>query len=61
MPKVIQLEKVRKRLRDEKANRYNAYTAYVHFLLSPLIRENSELRRVGTKRRGLNSIIKDFK
>jgi hypothetical protein len=25
MPKVIQLEKVRKRLRDEKANRYNAY------------------------------------
>jgi hypothetical protein len=30
-------------------------------LLSPLIRENSELRRVGAKRRGLNSIIKDFK
>jgi hypothetical protein len=30
-------------------------------LLSPLIRESSELRRVGAKRRGLNSIIKDFK
>jgi len=30
-------------------------------LLSPLIRERSELRRVGAKRRSLNSIIKDFK
>ena len=32
MSKVIQLEKVRKKIRDEKASRYNAYTAYVHFL-----------------------------
>ena len=30
-------------------------------LLSPLIRENSELRRVGVKRRALKSIIKDYK
>ena len=30
-------------------------------LLSPLIRENSELRRVGVKRRGLKSIIKGYK
>ena len=30
-------------------------------LLSPLIRENSELRRVGVKRRRLKSIIKDYK
>ena len=30
-------------------------------LLSPLIRANWELRRVGVKRRGLKSIIKDYK
>jgi hypothetical protein len=30
-------------------------------LLSPLIRENLELRRVGVKRRALRSIIEDFK
>ena len=30
-------------------------------LLSPLIRESSELRRVGAKRRGLSNIIEDFK
>jgi hypothetical protein len=32
MSKVIQLEKIRKKIRDERANRYNAHTAYVHFL-----------------------------
>jgi hypothetical protein len=30
-------------------------------LLSPLIRANWELRRVGVKRRALKSIIKDYK
>ena len=30
-------------------------------LLSPLIRANLELRRVGVKRRALKSIIKDYK
>jgi hypothetical protein len=30
-------------------------------LLSPLIRGNLELPKVGVKRRGLNSIIEDFK
>ena len=43
MPKVIQLEKVRKKLSDERANRYNAYTAYVHFLYQKKYKIDSEL------------------
>jgi len=43
MPKVIQLEKVRKKISDERANRYNAYTAYVHFLYQKKYKIDSEL------------------
>ena len=43
MPKVIHLEKVRKKISNERTNRYNAYTAYVHFLYQKKYKIDSEL------------------
>ena len=43
MPKIIQLEKIRKKIIKDRANRYNAYTAYVHFLYQKKYKIDSEL------------------
>ena len=43
MPKVILYEKAKKKIRDNKRHRYNAYDAYVHFLYQKKYKINSEL------------------
>jgi hypothetical protein len=43
MTKVIHFEKARQKIRDNKPFRYNAYSAYVHFLYQKKYKINSEL------------------
>ena len=43
MPKVILYEKAKKKIRDNRRHRYNAYDAYVHFLYQKKYKINSEL------------------
>ena len=43
MPKVILYEKAKKKIRDNRRHRYNAYDAYVHFLYQKKYKVNSEL------------------
>ena len=41
--KVIHFEKAKKKIRDNRRHRYNAYDAYVHFLYQKKYKINSEL------------------
>jgi len=43
MPKVILYEKAKKKIRDNRRHRYNAYDAYIHFLYQKKYKINSEL------------------
>jgi hypothetical protein len=43
MPRVIHYEKAKKKIRDNRRHRYNAYDAYVHFLYQKKYKINSEL------------------
>jgi hypothetical protein len=66
--KNLLLKKLKKKLKNFSCLRQQSLIAKITvvlfigaILLSPLIKESSELPRVGAKRRDLNSIIKDFK
>ena len=43
MPKVIHYETAKKKIRDNRPVRFNAYSAYVHFLYQKKYKINSEL------------------
>jgi hypothetical protein len=61
MPKVIQLEKVRKKIRDNKPHRYNAYSAFVDFVYQKKYKIDSELSDLYVKYLGEHRTWIEFK
>jgi hypothetical protein len=61
MPKVIQLEKVRQKIRDNKPHRYNAYSAFVDFVYQKKYKINSELSDLYVSYLGEHRTYLEFK